>query len=192
MKFFYGNIFLIVVLFSGCAQKEFTTNRYFNGYTKDDILNAGKLAFSDIPNSDYIVDSYRNKLEVTKIELFYNNLTTKEYLLKVDEDNCGSNATLEVTTANSEGKYLKHNGKEEHDSVWNRMDYFLGKKNEVIANGKKLIRGDALNKLFIGYVQNITNKKVIKPSKDLSACVIENEFSFGVIQDKIMEENENK
>lgn len=192
MKFFYGNIFFIIVLFSGCAQKEFTTNRYFNGFTKDEILNAGKLAFADIPNSEYIVDSYRNKLEITKIELFYNNLTQKEYRLKVDEDNCGSTAILEVTTANSEGKYLKHNDIKEHDDIWNRMDYFLGKKNEVLANGKKLIRTDALNKLFIDYVQNITNKKVIKPSKDLSGCVIENEFSFGVIQDKIMDENENR
>jgi hypothetical protein len=192
MKFFYVGAILIFLLFNGCTNKELVTNRYFKAYTKDEILNASKLAFKDVPNIEYIVDSYRNKLEVTKIELFYNILKKKEYILKVDEDNCGTSAVLEVKTSDSDGKNLKYNDIDDNDKIWSRIDYFLGKKNEVLANGKKLTRDKDLNKMFINYVQNITNNKVILPTKDMSNCVIKNEFAFGVIKDKIDDKNENK
>ncbi|MGB7402008.1 MAG: hypothetical protein WA916_05485 [Arcobacter sp.] len=192
MKFFYLGTILIFLLFNGCANKELVTNKYFKAYTKDEILNASKLAFKDVPNSEYIVDSYRNKLEVTKIELFYNILKKKEYILKVDEDNCGTSALLKVKTSDSDGKNIKYNDIDDHNEIWNRIDYFLGKKNEVLADGKKLTKDKRLDKMFINYVQNISNNKIIKPTKDMTNCVIKNEFAFGVIKDKIDEENENK
>lgn len=191
MNNFHINIFctILFLFFSGCAQKEFITERYYKGFTKDEILNAGKLSFKDIPNSEYIVDSYRDKLEVTKIEIIFDTLDHMDYIFNVEEDNCGTNASLKITASYGMLKNLKHNSFEfEHNNIWNRIDYFLGKKDEVYANGSKFIRDENLNKMFINYVQNITNKKVIKPTKDLSECIINDEFSLGVIKDKIDDE----
>jgi len=184
MKNFYISIFsaILFLFFSGCAQKEFVTKKYYPNFTKDEILNAGKLAFKNGGNNEYIIDSYRDKLEVTKIEIIFDTLEHKDYILNVKEDNCGTSADLKATSSYGALKGLKHNSFEfEHEEVWDRIEFFLGKKDEVLVESMKLTRYDGLGDIF---VPNIVNKKVIKPTKDLSECVITDEFSAGVIKDK--------
>ena len=176
MKNFYISIFFTILFlsFSGCAQKEFVTKRYYPDFTKDEILNAGKLAFLNDGDNEYIIDSYRDRLEVTKIEIIFDILEHKDYILNVKEDNCGTSADLKAIVSYGALKELNHNDFEfQHKWIWNRIDSFLGKKD------------DGFTSLFVA---NIDSKKIIKPTKDLSECVISDEFSSGVIKDKIDDE----
>ncbi|MDD3451214.1 hypothetical protein [Sulfurimonas sp.] len=148
-----GTLFL---LFSGCSHKEALTSSYYPSYTKDEILLAGKYAFKSGKEYEYIVDSYRDRLEVTKIGVGFYVLHHKDYLLKVEEDACGTMATLEAEGSfgvEKTDKYLF--SQSEHLDVWEKIEYFLAEKNREF---------------------------FIKPTKDMSTCIIKSEFENGLIK----------
>lgn len=156
-----GALFL---LFSGCSHKEALTSSYYPSYTKDEVLLAGKYAFRSGKEYEYIVDSYRDRLEVTKIEVRFSTLHHKDYLLKVEEDACGTMATLEAEGsfgAEKTDKYLF--GENEHLDIWEKIDYFIGKNRQK--------DGD--------------ENSSIKPTKDMSTCTIKNEFENGLIKKSV-------
>lgn len=154
---------VIFLLFSGCAHKEVFTSNYYPSYTKDEILLAGKYAFRSGKAYEYIVDSYRDRLEVTKIGLRFSTLHHKDYLLKVQEDECGALATLVAEGSFGTEKTDKYIfSEQEHSAIWEKIDYFIGKNREI----------DGDENIFI------------KPTKDMSTCTIKNEFENGLIKER--------
>lgn len=154
----------LFLLFSGCSHKEVLTSSYYPSYTKDEILLAGKYAFKSGKEHEYIVDSYRDRLEVTKIGVRFSTLHHKDYLLKVEEDACGTMATLEAEGsfgAEKTDKYLFWEN--EHLDIWEKIDYFIGKNREK--------DGD--------------ENSSIKPTKDMSTCTIKSEFENGLIKKSV-------
>ncbi len=152
-----GAIFL---LFSGCGHKELLTSKYYPNYTKDDILLAGKYAFLIDNDDEYIVDSYRDRLEATKIELVFHTLLHKDYMLKVEEDACGTLATLVLEGsfgANKTSKYYP--SKYQHKKFWSKVALFIDKD-----------RGD---------------DNFIAPEKDMQACTVKDEFENGLVKDSV-------
>jgi hypothetical protein len=143
----------------------------------------------NVPNSEYIIDSYRDRLEITKIEIIWDTLEHKDYLLNVEEDKCGTNASLKVKISYGMLKSLEHNSFElEHNDIWDRVDFFLGKKEEVFVDNMKLTRNDNLMDAYLNNMQNLVNKKTIVPTKNFNECIINDEFDLGVIKDKINDE----
>ena len=162
-----GALFL---LFSGCSHKEVLTSSYYPSYTKDEILLAGKYAFKNGKEYEYIVDAYRDRLEVTKIGFDFYTLHHKDYLLKVEEDACGTLATLEAEGSFGVEKTDKYIFSEkEHSDIWKKIDYFVTQKNREF-NFFDANETDKYENIFI------------KPTKDMSTCTIKNEFENGLIK----------
>ncbi len=157
----------LFLLFSGCSHKEVLTSSYYPSYTKDEILLAGKYAFKSGKEYEYIVDSYRDRLEVTKIGVRFSALHHKDYLLKVEEDACGTMATLEAEGSFGAEKTDKYFfWKNEHLDIWEKIEYFVAEKNH------KLNSSDRHENSFI------------KPTKDMSTCTIKSEFENGLIKER--------
>lgn len=193
MKKFYFNLLLVVftLSFTSCAKKEFSTNRYYEKYTKDEILYAGKLAFNEISNKDFVIDSYRDKLEVTNIEVFYSTLKHEDYIIEVKEDACGTDANLTIkNSSNMKTNFEYNSNKSSHNEIWERIDFFLGKKTKTEIGIHTLSRDYIFTNLPDNNLFVISKDKIIKPKKDLSNCKIENEFKNGVLRDTIEDENE--
>lgn len=165
-----GALFL---LFSGCSHKEVLTSNYYPSYTKDEILLAGKYAFKSGKEYEYIVDAYRDRLEVTKIGFDFYTLHHKDYLLKVEEDACGTLATLVAEGSFGTEKTDKYIFSEhEHSDIWDNIDYFVAEKNHEF-DSSDINETDGYKNIFI------------KPTKDMSACTIKNEFENGLIKESV-------
>lgn len=150
----------IFLFFSGCSQKEVVTSNYYPNYTKDEILLAGKYVFLSAEPYEYIVDSYRDRLEVTKIGLIFYTLHHNDYRLTVEEDACGTLATLMAEESFGTEKTDKYSfSQNEHLDIWKKIDYFAGKKN-LESNSSE-------------------------PTKDISTCIIKNEFENGLIKESV-------
>ncbi len=161
---------LVVLLFlSGCSSKEFQTTNYFDALTKDEILEAGKLVF--FYNGEYLIDSYRDRLEVTKIDIVFHTLQHEDYVLNVEENECGTNATLKMTSSFGVDKVFNHDAFElEHKLFWYRVESILEDKKELL----EMANNESVDEV----------KKELSPQKDLSQCVIKSEFENGVIKNK--------
>ncbi len=172
-KLFSIGLGALFLLFSGCSHKEVLTSAYYPSYTKDEILLAGKYAFKSGKEYEYIVDAYRDRLEVTKIGFDFYSLHHKGYLLKVEEDACGTLATLEAEGsfgAEKTDKYLF--GENEHLDIWEKIEYFVTQKSDDI---------DSFDTNETDRYRNI----FIKPTKDMSKCSIKNEFENGLIKESV-------
>lgn len=162
-------ILAVLVFLSGCSSKEFQTTRYFDALTKDEVLEAGKLVFFD--KDKYIIDSYRNRLEVTKIGIVFHTLTHEDFVLNVEENECGTNATLKMTSNYGVDKVLNNDAFElEHRFFWYQVESILEDKKELLESSND--------------GNEVENKTALSPQKDLSQCVIKTEFENGVIKNK--------
>lgn len=159
------SFFVITILFVGCANPELTIRKY-DKYTKDHILNQAKKVFILADDDDFIIDSYRNELNVTRAKAaFYGykmDLVFDEYYLKAYKD--GNKTTAELTITRSYGmdktnkKYL---GKSAHNLFWDRLDYLLGEKTRWIGcTEHRLLFG------LEGSLCDVLSNKNTKPSKD--------------------------
>ncbi|WP_419769937.1 MAG: hypothetical protein ACNI3C_11450 [Candidatus Marinarcus sp.] len=182
--YYWFNVLLTILIFSGCASKEFQTEKYFEAFTKDDILEAGKLAFLVEPKKEFVIDSYRNRLEVTRIGLIYNTLQHEDFILNVEEDECGTKATLNITGSFGVDKLLVHDLFEsEHKFFWEKVNFFLNRKKELIVDDKQYSRQANQFGSFSMGLRAVETHRIITPQKDLSKCVIKNEFEKGVIKE---------
>lgn len=174
MKTWYRNWALLTVLLmlSGCSSKEFQTTNYFDTLTKDEVLEAGKLVFLD--EGGYIIDSYRDRLEVTKIGIVFHTLTHEDFVLNVEENECGTNATLKMSSNYGVDKVFNHDAFElEHRFFWYKVNSILEDKKEL----QESLQNDNEN------AQSVAVKE-LSSRKDLSECVIKSEFEKGVIKNK--------
>jgi hypothetical protein len=181
---FFINILLLAIFISGCSQKEIVTTKYYDKFSKDDVLLAGKRAFITTQDDKYVIDSYRNKLEVTKIDTFYHlvgsKIVVKEYSLEVEEDDFGTLAKMTVIgyyDPDKKGKYYVD--KDEHNFIWEKMDFFLAERDSLYLDAyndsKKTPLGDSFKTNIGGFYE----EKIIKPSKFMKS---NQEFENGVIE----------
>jgi len=139
----YGIFLLISLLFIvGCAQKKeytSTSRSYHNNITKDHLLHAVKRVFFLADKGAFIIDSYRNDLNVTKakaVNKFYTmDIRNDHFDFEVKEND--TNATLKATFSISRTYGINKENREYEDSnssvyklFWNRVDYLLGKQKE--------------------------------------------------------------
>ncbi len=162
----------VFLLFGGCAHKESIVSKYYPNYTKDAILLAGKYAFLSDTSHEYVIDAYRDRLEVTKIGLVFNELLHEDYILKVEEDACGTMAMLT----------LKHSfgmEKTEYRSMQlNRME-FLEKMDFFVLE-------ESHKSLFSTFGKDKKYKNIfIEPTKEMDSCVIKYEFENGFMKNDI-------
>lgn len=163
----------LFLLFSGCSHKELSTSNYYPNYTKDEILLAGKYVFLNAKPYEYVIDSYRDRLEVTRTGLLFHTLHHRDYLLKVQEDECGTLATLVAK------EYLGVQKKEgysffgyEPSDIWEKIDSFTG------------IKDPKLEQFDLNKTEEQRNI-FIKPTKDMSTCIIKSEFENGLIKESV-------
>ncbi|GEM_PF-1676380 len=181
---FFINILLLALFISGCSQKEIVTLKYYDKFSKDDVLLAGKRAFITAQNDKYIIDSYRDRLEVTKIDTFYHlvgsKIVVKEYLLEVEEDDLGTLAKMTVIgyyDPDKKGKYYVD--KDEHNFIWEKMDFFLAERDSLYLDAYNDSKKTALGDSFKTNIGGFYEEKIIKPSKFMKA---NQEFEKGVIE----------
>lgn len=134
-------IFLIfLIIFTGCSSKQnvIITKKVYPKVSKDAIFEASKMLFilsnKENNNSDFIIDSYRDKLEITKV-IFENkiikvNLVLEKWLIEVHELDNESRVNLLLIKRDAldldDTKEIK---KTIHTLFWDRLEYLLGLKN---------------------------------------------------------------
>ncbi len=102
------------------------TCRYFDSYTKDEVLLAGKKVFGSPKAYEYMIDSYRDRIEVADIKTFLNVVWQKDYNLSVDGDNCGTMAMLTIKNSYGEEKIgAKDAPEDEHKAFWVKLEQKL-------------------------------------------------------------------
>ena len=132
---------LIFIVFTGCSQKQdiLVTKRVYPDVSKNAIFDAAKSMFTlsneSNGNKAFLVDAYRDKLEVNKI-IFKDNIVkidiiSDKWLLEVYQMENESRANLIV---------VRRDGLDEDDTIdidenvhelfWDRLDYMLGLKKE--------------------------------------------------------------
>lgn len=172
----FGICLSALFIFGGCSNKDMTVSKYYPNYTKDDILLAGKYAFLVDRGHEYIVDSYRDRLEATEIDLIFNVLVHHDYVLKAEEDECGTLATVTFNGSFGIDKASKYNSLEyknlqnTHIEFLEKIEFFINKDNRrfvFLDIGKK----EAYKNLFV------------EPTKDMSTCIIKNEFENSLMLD---------
>lgn len=162
------------------------TTKYYNNYTKDEVLLASKRAFIVAQDDKYIIDSYRDRLEVTKIELFYhfvgNKVTVKEYLVEVEEDDFGTIAKMTIQgyyDPDKKGQYYVD--KDEHSYIWDKVDFFLKQKDSFYIDAYHYSKGSDLQESFKVNTAGSYYDKLINPTKVQKAS---HEFKNGLIGDE--------
>ncbi len=119
---------------SGLEEKEKLGNvtlKDYSNISKDAIFEAAKKVFILAGKKDFRIDSYRNRLEVSKTTMHYLPFlpsSSEDYwILSIDEKNNISKAKLKiyrVTDFDDDNK--KYLSKKSHDIFWNRLEYLLG------------------------------------------------------------------
>jgi hypothetical protein len=134
IMFKYILLVVTVVLFTGCMQKQnYIEKKVYKGYSKDAILEASKKVFflAD-KNRSFYVDSYRNKVEITKRRFYHHIYDVGIYLdtwvIETVQEDGQTRVLLSLKRTNVDTKKEVAITKEINMTLfWNRMDYLLGK-----------------------------------------------------------------
>lgn len=130
---------LFLIIFTGCATKQevYISKKVYNEISKDAILEAAKTLFvlsNEDNNSNFIIDSYRDRLEINKI-MFENkiiqiNIIEDNWVLDVQQFDNETRANLVVIRKDAfDSDNNKDINKNIHNLFWDRIDYLLGIKN---------------------------------------------------------------
>lgn len=122
------------VFFTGCSSKEdvYVTKRIYKDISKDAVLEAGKKVFLlSNQKKEFMIDSYRNRLKVTKVvfkdRVFRIDLYTDKWLLEVVEMDNESRANLILVRSDAmDDEDRKSISKNVHEVFWARLEYLLG------------------------------------------------------------------
>jgi len=127
---------LVLLLFIGGCQKSekpVYSEMYFKNTSPDEVLNGTKVLFNLIGKGEFIVDSYRNEVNITRFSTLYEILNAEIvedcFNLETFYDKNGTMARLYISRlVNIKGKrvYLKPHSPV-HKLFWNRLSYILGK-----------------------------------------------------------------
>lgn len=138
----YKIIFLISILsiffIVGCSSKNVyssSTKYYDNNITKDQLLHAVKRVFTLSDNHAFIIDAYRDDLNVTKSKASYKiytmDIRNDHFDFKVDENTTVKKlkATLAISRTfgiDEKDKYYLENSSGAYELFWDRVDFILG------------------------------------------------------------------
>lgn len=134
-------IIFILVVFANCSQEQdvLVTKKVYLDVSKNAIFDAAKTLFniSNESNKDksFIIDSYRDKLEVNKIIFKENiikiNIISDKWLLELNQNGNETRANLILIRRDG----LNEDDIEDidvsvHELFWDRLDYLLGLKKD--------------------------------------------------------------
>jgi len=134
------SISFILLLFVGCTSKNEYSNsiKYYDvNVTKDKLLHAAKRVFYLAGKETFIIDSYRNDLNVTKSKAAYKlytmDIQNEHFNFNVDNNSTNNELKASVSIYRTYGideedtNYIEENSKV-YSLFWDRLEYFLGYK----------------------------------------------------------------
>ena len=134
--------FLLVFFIVGCSNKNTysKTSRYFDqNLTKDQILHAAKRVFHLSDKNAFVIDSYRNDLNITKTKAAYKLYTMEiqndHFEFSVDKNSSKEKIQASISIYRTYGlndeniDYLDEKSIE-YTMFWNRVSYLLNIKKE--------------------------------------------------------------
>lgn len=207
---------LILIVFAGCSAKNdvLVTKNTYPDISKNAIFNAAKTLFNlsnkENGNKDFIIDSYRDKLEVDKI-IFKNNIVhvdvlLDKWILELHQTENETRAILTVTRKNTQSDdNIGNIDQKLHNLFWDRLDYLLGlKKDWKLCNQyfSYNILNDYCNNYFItfrpedSYIQKnilISKTNIDKKARDNEKVDIYNVTDLSLIKSNsdIFDQSEN-
>ena len=134
-------IIFILIVFANCSEEQnvLVTKKVYLDVSKNAIFDAAKTLFniSNESNKDksFIIDSYRDKLEVNKIIFKENiikiNIISDKWLLELNQNGNETRANLILIRRDG----LNEDDIEDidvsvHELFWDRLDYLLGLKKD--------------------------------------------------------------
>lgn len=138
----YLSIFLIGIFFmQGCAPKKYesSTKSFDQNITKDQLLHAVKRVFALTDKEAFIIDSYRNEINITKPKLVHRaytmNIQNDNFDFKVDENKTkntldGTISIYRTYGVDEEDRYYIKKDSFPYDLFWDRVEYLLGLKKD--------------------------------------------------------------
>lgn len=131
-------IFLFfLIVFTGCSTKQevYVSKKVYNEISKDAILEAAKSLFvlsnKDNDNNDFIINSYRDRVEVDKI-MFENNIIKTDIIVDkwiLDVHQLENESRANLVLIRKDGLIEDDNintNKNAHNLFWDRIDFILG------------------------------------------------------------------
>ena len=134
-------VVLVMIIFAGCSQKQdiLVTKKVYPDISKNAVFDAAKTLFTlsnkENGNKSFIVDVYRDKIEVNKI-IFEDNIikvdiVLDKWILELYQVEKETRANLIVIRRDGLNKddieYIDENV---HKLFWDRLDYLLGLNKE--------------------------------------------------------------
>jgi len=135
---FFLSISLSFFLFGCTASVEIPkySTKTYEGIQKDQVLHATKKVFRAFHNKDFLIDSYRNDVNITRTKVNYYVLSAA-----IEQDNFHVNAIENNGTTTAILNISRSHGLEENEEIqfiysdetihkllWDRIEYFLGLK----------------------------------------------------------------
>ncbi len=129
---------LILIVFTGCSQKQeevYVTKKVYPDISKNAVYDAAKTLFNisneDNGNKDFVIDSYRDKIEVNKITFKDNivriDIILDKWLLELYQTENETRANLIFVRRDGvDLDDIKSFDKNVHQLFWDRLDYLLG------------------------------------------------------------------
>ncbi len=132
-------LMLVVFVNASDNNKVFVTKKVYKDISKNAVFDAAKALFTlsneDNGNKDFIVDAYRDKLEVNRV-MFKNNIIKIDIILdkwSLELYQTDNETRAILTLISSDGmdpKYTEEINENVHKLFWDRLDYFLGLKKD--------------------------------------------------------------
>lgn len=140
-------IILITLVFAGCSQKQdidltknvIVAKKNYTNISKNAVFDAAKVLFTisneKNENKSFIIDSYRDKLEVSKIIFEYNlirgDINLDKWDLELYQTEKETRANLIITRRDGLNENeIKSVDKNVVNLFWDRLDYLLGLKKD--------------------------------------------------------------
>lgn len=209
-------VILVMIIFTGCSQKQdiLVTKKVYPDISKNAVFDAAKTLFTlsnkENANKSFIVDAYRDKLEVNKI-MFEDNIikvdiVLDKWILELYQVENETRANLIIIRRNGlnrdEIEYIDENA---HKLFWDRLDYLLGLNKEWKMCNRYFsfnILSDFCDNYFItfspddSYIEKnilISQENINKNTIDtIKADIYEKtDLSLGLSNSDIFNQNEN-
>lgn len=134
-------IIFMLVVFANCSEEHnvLVTKKVYSNISKNAILDATKTLFniSNESNGDksFIIDSYRDKIEVSKVifryKLFKTEITLDKWILELYQMENETRANLIFVRRDGvDENDVKSIDVDVHQLFWDKLDYLLGIKKE--------------------------------------------------------------
>ena len=134
-------IIFMLVLFANCSEEHnvLVTKKVYSNISKNAILDATKTLFniSNESNGDksFIIDSYRDKIEVSKVifryKLFKTEITLDKWILELYQMENETRANLIFVRRDGvDENDVKSIDVDVHQLFWDKLDYLLGIKKQ--------------------------------------------------------------